>query len=171
MPGWNDLDVRDGTLAIRPRGWSRLWCFESDVRVRLSDIVEVSVDHAPWRVKRGTRGPGIEFFRMRAGTFHPDGEQHFWNYSGRGSALVIGVARGKGYAHRFQRLYSPSVTRRNSDARWRSGSPPGARRTEIERQPAAGGWEWRETGCFPRREARGSGKLNRDLGSKVLLRL
>lgn len=105
MPGKNELSIREGTLVIRPLGCDRIWCFESEVVVRFRDITGVSVEDEPWRVKRGTRGPGTEFLRMRAGTFHPGTEQHFWNYSGRGSALVIDVARGKGYAHRFQRLF------------------------------------------------------------------
>lgn len=88
-------------VTVIPRGLDRLWCFRRSVIIPLARIDAVGIEAAPHRVATGWRGPGLDFLGKLCGTFHPDGERHFWNYSGSGEALRIDVAPGQ----HFRRLY------------------------------------------------------------------
>lgn len=101
MSDRNVLQVTNDSLIVRPRGLDRLWCCRREVVVPLLSITDVRVEHSPSGIPVGWRGPGLDFMGKLSGTFHPNGERHFWNYSGSGVALGIGIAEGQ----HFQQLY------------------------------------------------------------------
>lgn len=96
------LEISSDTLTVKPRGLDRLWCCRRAVVVPLESITAARVERNPLRIPIGWRGPGLDFIGKLCGTFHLNGERHFWNYSGRGEALGITV-RGD---QRFQKLVS-----------------------------------------------------------------
>ncbi|MCI0157654.1 hypothetical protein KNO15_13215 [Leifsonia shinshuensis] len=101
MSDRNELRVTADSLIVRPRGWDRLWCCRREVVVPLTSITDVRIEHAPSRIPTGWRGPGLDFMGKLSGTFHPNGERHFWNYSGSGDALGVAIDQGQ----HFQQLY------------------------------------------------------------------
>lgn len=101
MSDRNELRIEDGALIVTPRGMDKVWGFRKQVVVPLAVISDVAVERNPRRVPSGLRGPGLEAFGKKAGTFHPRGEQHYWNFSGRGEVLMIDI-RGR---KPFDRLY------------------------------------------------------------------
>ncbi len=78
-----------------------MWGFRRRVRVLLGSITNVSIERDPHRVPTGLRAPGLDFMGKLCGTFHVNGERHYWNYSGTGEALGIELAEGQ----HFRRLY------------------------------------------------------------------
>lgn len=102
MSDRNILRVEKDSLIVTPQGLDRVWCWRRQVVASLGSITDVRVESSPARVPTGWRGPGLDFMGKLCGTFHPNGERHFWNYSGSGDALSIGIAKGQ---HHFQRLY------------------------------------------------------------------
>lgn len=95
------LQIEGGSLIVRPKGLDRLWCCRKKVVIPLASIGEVYVESSPARIPTGWRGPGLDFMGKLCGTFHPNGERHFWNYSGSGEALSVGIAKGQ----HFQQMY------------------------------------------------------------------
>ncbi|MBL3686020.1 hypothetical protein D3248_03495 [Leucobacter zeae] len=94
MSDRNALRIADGALIVSPRGMDRVWGFRSRIVVPLPSIAGVRVERHPSRLPTGWRGPGLDAFGKLSGTFHPRGERHYWNYSGRGDALVVDVSGG-----------------------------------------------------------------------------
>ncbi len=88
-------------LTVTPRGMDRVWGFRKQVQAPLGRITNVSIEHDPHRVPTGVRAPGLDFMGKLCGTFHVNGERHYWNYSGTGEALEIELADGQ----HFRRLY------------------------------------------------------------------
>ncbi|WGD36964.1 hypothetical protein [Lysinibacter sp. HNR] len=66
----------------------------------LAKVTDVRTTHNPARIPIGRRGPGLDFMGKLCGTFHLNGEKHFWNYSGSGVALSIKLTPDQN----FQRL-------------------------------------------------------------------
>ena len=49
----------------------------------------------------GWRGPGLDIGGKYCGTFHPNGERHYWNFSNTSEALMVEIQGGQP----FDRLY------------------------------------------------------------------
>jgi len=109
----NRLRITPGALTVVPRGLDRLWGFRRLITVPLGSIRDVSVEYSPLRVPQGWRGPGLGLFLKSVGTFHPDGERHYWNYAAPGEALSI---RLDGTQH-FHQLHL-SVADAEASRRW-----------------------------------------------------
>lgn len=101
MSNRNALSIIDGALVVVPRGMDRVWGFRRRIVVPLARIVNVEVEHRPHRVPTGWRGPGLDVFVKKSGTFHPRGKRHYWNISGTDAALRVDIANGTP----FDRLY------------------------------------------------------------------
>lgn len=97
----NALRIENGVLTVTPRGLDRLWAFRKHVTVPLTSITDVRIEHKPHRIPTGWRGPGLDAMGKLCGTFHPNGERHFWNYSGTGSVLSVVLADDQ----HFQQLH------------------------------------------------------------------
>lgn len=97
----NALSITEGVLEVRPVGLDRLWSFRGRITIDLSQMKRVEVERDPHRVPSGWRGPGLDAFGKKSGTFHPGGERHYWNYSGNGPALMLETTGGRP----FHRLY------------------------------------------------------------------
>ncbi len=74
-----EVEVRDGTLIVRPRGMNRLWAFKGEVRVPVSQVSGVRTGVArrsvPSRLRTlGTYVPGL----IQAGSYRGNGERSFW---------------------------------------------------------------------------------------------
>ncbi|MBO1741269.1 hypothetical protein [Leifsonia sp. TF02-11] len=113
MSDRNDLQVTADSLIVRPRGWDRLWCCRREVVVPLRSITSVSVERTPSRIPTGWRGPGLDFMGRLSGTFHPNGERHFWNYSGSGEALGIAIAEGQHFQQLYLSVHDAEQTKRH----------------------------------------------------------
>lgn len=100
MSDRNALTIAGGTLIVAPRGMDRVWGFRRQIVVPLASIRDVQVERNPHRVPSGWRGPGLDAGK-KCGTFHPAGERHYWNFSGRGEVLMVAIRGGKP----FNRLY------------------------------------------------------------------
>lgn len=101
MANRNTLRIESGDLVIQPRGLDRIWGFRKEVALPLASIASVSVEKRPHKVRRGLRYPGTDAYWKISGTFHPNGERHYWNYAGTKEALTI---RLDGSQH-FNQLY------------------------------------------------------------------
>lgn len=101
MSDRNILQVIDGNLIVTPRGLDKMWGFRRQVVVPVQKIDRVEVEQKSHQVRRGLRAPGLDAYWKRCGTFHPDGERHYWNQSGNGAVLVIYISGGAP----FHRLY------------------------------------------------------------------
>ncbi|MBP1327192.1 hypothetical protein JOF28_002424 [Leucobacter exalbidus] len=101
MTARNTLKIVDDALIVIPRGMDRVWGLRKRITVPLSCITDVQIEHRPHWVPTGWRGPGLDAFGKLVGTFHPEQERHYWNFSGRGSVLTIAVSGGRP----FDRLY------------------------------------------------------------------
>lgn len=88
-------------LTVTPRGMDRVWGFRKQVQVPLGSITHVSIERDPHRAPTGMRAPGLDFMGKLCGTFHVNGERHFWNYSGTAEALEIELDESQ----HFRRLY------------------------------------------------------------------
>lgn len=86
---------------MSPRGLDKIWGFRRQIVVPLQKIDRVEVEQKPHQVRRGLRAPGLDTYWKRCGTFHPDGEKHYWNQSGNSAVLVIYTSGGMP----FDRLY------------------------------------------------------------------
>lgn len=101
MSDRNTLSVVEGALVVVPRGLDRIWGFRRRVVVPLERITNVEIERRPLQLSPGWRGPGLDVGIKKSGTFHPRGQRHYWNVSGRGPALRVDIAGGKP----FDRLY------------------------------------------------------------------
>lgn len=101
MSDRNSLQVVDENLIVTPRGLDKIWGFRRQVVVPVQKIDRVEVEQKPHQVRRGLRAPGLDAYWKRCGTFHPDGERHYWNQSGNGAVLAIYISGGAP----FDRLY------------------------------------------------------------------
>lgn len=111
MPGRNSLSIRDGVLTVAPRGFDRIWCFRRRVDVPVREIVDVSLEEDPHGVARGLRWPGTQFFGWWiAGTYHPGREKHFWNYAGKGAAIVIALDAESEFDAIYLSVEDPAAT-------------------------------------------------------------
>ncbi|KAM9862977.1 hypothetical protein ACI1US_01115 [Leucobacter sp. BZR 635] len=101
MSDRNTVSIEDDALVVTPRGLDKIWGFRRRITVLLSAISGVEIEHRPHYVPMGWRGPGLDGFGKLVGTFHPSGERHYWNFSGKGSVLMVDIDGGKP----FDRLY------------------------------------------------------------------
>ncbi|KIP51825.1 hypothetical protein [Leucobacter komagatae] len=101
MSARNRLEINPEALVVVPRGLDKVWGFRRRVVVPLAHITDVAIEHRPHYVAKGWRGPGLDGFGKLVGTFHPNKERHYWNFSGSGSVLTVGIAGGDP----FHRLY------------------------------------------------------------------
>lgn len=97
----NALSIVDRALVVVPRGLDRVWGLRKRIVVPLSRITAVEVERRPHYVPMGWRGPGLDAFGKLTGTFHPNGERHYWNFSGSGVVLMVAIDGGAP----FDRLY------------------------------------------------------------------
>lgn len=97
----NALSIVDGALVVVPRGLDRVWGLRKRIVVPLGRITAVEVERRPHYVPMGWRGPGLDAFGKLTGTFHPNGERHYWNFSGSGVVLMVAIEGGAP----FDRLY------------------------------------------------------------------
>lgn len=101
MSDRNTLSIEHNELVVIPRGFDKIWGIRRRISVPLSAIAGVEIEHRPHYVPTGWRGPGLDGFGKLVGTFHPSGERHYWNFSGKGSVLMVDIEGGQP----FDRLY------------------------------------------------------------------
>ena len=101
MSDRNTLSVVEGSLVVIPRGMDKVWGFKKRIVVPLTAIADVQIERSPHRVRSGWRGPGLDAFGKKSGSFHPGSETHYWNFSGRGEVLMVEIVGGRP----FHRLY------------------------------------------------------------------
>lgn len=92
--------VTAGQLIVEPHGLDRLWSFTHRIEIPLDQVRGATYDPEAADEPKGVRAPGLGLPGKYAGTFHKDGERHFWNVS-PGSRVVVISLQG----HRFDRLY------------------------------------------------------------------
>lgn len=96
---------------VSPRGMDKVWGFRRQIVVPLRNIDRVEVEQNPHQVRRGYRAPGLDVYWKRSGTFHPDGERHYWNQSGNGPLLVIVIAGGLPFDRLYLSVADPEAAR------------------------------------------------------------
>jgi hypothetical protein len=100
----------EGTdVVVRQRGLDRVWCFRARIAFPLSSVRDVRIETTPHHVPTGWRGPGLDYMGKLCGTFHPDGQRHFWNYSGHGDALEIVLDDAEDYQKLSLSVDDPGV--------------------------------------------------------------
>lgn len=111
MPSRNTVSIDGDNVVIVPRGLDKVWGFRRRITVARNNIDEVSVEQRPLRVRTGWRGPGLAALGKLVGTFHPRGERTYWNYSGRGPALVIHTKNRKPFDRLYLSVSDPDALR------------------------------------------------------------
>ena len=85
----NTVTVTDTDLEIQPEGLDKLWSFRRRLTIPLEHVRGATHDPGAIREGKGLRAPGLAIGDKFAGTFHRDGERHFWNVRGGGDVVVI----------------------------------------------------------------------------------
>lgn len=92
MADRNALEISANTLIISPRGLDRIWGVRKRIEIPLTSIANVSVESNAHRIPTGWRGPGLGLPWKLSGTFHPNRERHYWNFSSAfGSPEVLSI--------------------------------------------------------------------------------
>lgn len=112
MSDRNTLQVVDGDLIVSPRGLDKMWGFRRQIAIPLQKVDRVEVEQKPHRVRRGLRAPGLDVCWKRCGTFHSDGERHYWNQSGSGALLVVYISGGAPFDRLYLSVADPASARK-----------------------------------------------------------
>lgn len=81
--------ARDG-LDVRLQGLHQLWGFTRRIHVPLAHVRGATADPGVMREPRGLRAPGLHIPGLATvGTFHRDGQRHFWDVRRGHRAIVV----------------------------------------------------------------------------------
>ena len=95
------IDQARGLLLVEPRGLSKLWGLVRRIEVPLAQVKGATHDPGAAEERKGMRAPGLGVPGHKwVGTWHKDGERHYWNVTGGSDAVVVEVS-----TRRFQRLF------------------------------------------------------------------
>lgn len=101
MANRTTIKISGDDVLVLPKGMDRVWSCRKRVTFPVRSVRGVRIERSPFSVATGWRGPGLDFMGKMCGTFHPNGQRHFWNYGGSGDALEITLDDGQ----EFQKLY------------------------------------------------------------------
>ena len=74
------VSVTDDLLTVDVQGLHRLWAFKRRIRVPLAHVRGATPDPGIVHEPKGLRAPGLHVPGAAViGTFHRDGETHFWD--------------------------------------------------------------------------------------------
>ncbi|GLU50301.1 hypothetical protein [Nocardiopsis ansamitocini] len=96
----NRVTVTDGHLVVEPLGLDKAWSFTRRLQIPLAHVRGASFDPDVMHEPKGVRAPGLHLPGKLSGTFHAKGKKNFWNVSGDGPAIVVGLDS----TERFDRL-------------------------------------------------------------------
>ena len=125
-----DVDVQDGELIVRPRGWDTLWCLTRSVTVPSAAVDSVTVTSVqdltrgqPWRVwSRGRKGVAIPGL-IRAGTILGRDGREFWDLRENATEVVrIDAQASAPYRRMVLQTPDPETTARTLRAAVKAGS-------------------------------------------------
>lgn len=81
-------------LDVRLQGLHQLWGFTRRIRVPLAHVRGATADPGVVDEPKGLRAPGLHVPGLATvGTFHRDGERHFWDVRHGARAIVIELDR------------------------------------------------------------------------------
>lgn len=84
------VSITDDLLTVELQGLHRLWAFKRRLRVPLAHVRGATADPGMARERKGLRAPGLHLPGAAViGTFHRDGERHFWDVVGSAGVVVI----------------------------------------------------------------------------------
>lgn len=92
-----EISVEKGEVALKVRGWSKLWTLRREIRFPLSAVKkarsEPNAVHGWWKGWRlpGTHIPGV----VVAGTYYRSGGWEFWDVRSGGKTVSIDLNGGK----------------------------------------------------------------------------
>lgn len=99
----NKVSIDDArkVLVVEPRGLDKVWGFVRRIEVPIDQVRGATHDPGTTEEYKGVRSPGLGIpGRKWVGTWRKDGQRHYWNVTGRKTAIVIQTT-----SPRFQRLY------------------------------------------------------------------
>ena len=83
------VSVTDELLTVELQGLHRLWAFKRRISVPLTHVRGATADPGIVRERKGLRAPGLQVPGAVIGTFHRNGEKHFWDVRSGTRAVVI----------------------------------------------------------------------------------
>lgn len=84
------VSITQGWIDVRMQGLHRLWGFKRGIRVPMAHVRGATADPGVVAEPKGLRAPGLHVPRLAViGTFHRDGERHFWDVRNGARAIVI----------------------------------------------------------------------------------
>lgn len=87
------VSVTDDLLTVDVQGLHRLWAFKRRIRVPLAHVRGATPDPGIVHEPKGLRAPGLHVPGAAViGTFHCDGEKHFWDVRVGTHTIVIELA-------------------------------------------------------------------------------
>lgn len=87
----NDLRIQNSTLIVEPRGINKLWGFRTRLEIPLAHVVGATYDPHVYNEPKGFRAPGLATTGRWVGTFHKDGEKHYWCVKKGTKSIVISL--------------------------------------------------------------------------------
>ena len=78
----NTVTVTDTQLRVEPRGLDKMWSFTRLLEIPLEHVRGATIDPGAASESKGLRAPGLGLPGKWSGTWHQDGERHFWNVTG-----------------------------------------------------------------------------------------
>lgn len=84
------MSITDNSLTVDLQGLHKLWAFKSRIRVPLAHVRGATADQGMIHEPKGLRAPGLHLPGAAViGTFHRDGQRHFWDVRRGADAIVI----------------------------------------------------------------------------------
>ena len=84
------VSVTDDLLTLDVQGLHRLWAFKRRIHVPLAHVRGATADPGIVHEPKGLRAPGLHIPGATViGTFHCDGQKHFWDVRDATHAIVI----------------------------------------------------------------------------------
>ena len=94
------VTIDDHTMTVHLEGLHRLWALRRRITASVDQVRGATVDPGAPTEPKGVRAPGLGLGRLATiGTFHRDGERHFWDVTAGGTPVVVELE-----GHRYRRL-------------------------------------------------------------------
>ena len=104
------LSVSDDLLTVEGQGLHQLWAWKRRIRVPLAHVRGATADPGIVAEPKGLRGPGLNVPGAAViGTFHRDGDKHFWDVRAGADAVVIELT-GESYDRLIVDVEDPRST-------------------------------------------------------------
>jgi hypothetical protein len=95
------IDTTRQILVVEPQGLDKVWGFTRRIEIPINQVRGATHDPGAAEDYKGIRGPGLGIPGHKwVGTWHKDGQRHYWNVTGGKTAIVVQTT-----SPRFQRLY------------------------------------------------------------------